>query len=155
MNSRDLFVRYGNLKSACLAVFLLLADGWPEIFFTNAPDNSESDVRLVFSSSVSGSQASDWSSEINVDTPNEVGIIPAATLLNGRPAVVYLDDTNARLRFAASSSPGGELSEDWTWEEVTGSDGARFNLAVANNGDRPVVAYFSDTGDDLFYAIRS
>jgi len=128
---------------------LAVIDGKPAIsYFLGDPDY---DLKYARSSTVTGSNAADWS-VITVDSPGSVGKYSSLAEVAGQPAISYQDDTNDALKYARLFVVQPEA---WTVIAVHTSDigqevGSHTSLAVVNG--YPMITYHDAGEGYLRYA---
>jgi S-layer family protein len=131
----------------------LLADNRPAIAYVDSTN-----AELRFAERSAGGTWSDVLIDADGDgTSTSVGFeADVAILDDGRPAVAYLDGSNAELRYAERSA-GGTWSDvliDADGDGTSTSVGSELSLLTLTSG-RPAVAYYDLTNGELRYAERS
>jgi len=128
---------------------MALIDGRPAISYH---DYTHGHLKYASSSTITGSDAGDWSA-VTVDSSPDVGTYTSLALVEGQPAISYYDATNEALRYARRN-PGPPV----TWTLVTvdtndfGTSVGKYNSLAVVNG-KPFICYFDDTYDDLRHAV--
>lgn len=90
---------------------LALVEGHPAISYY---DLSKADLKYARSTTPHGLVASDWSQKAVVDSDGIVGGSSTLAVVDGAPAISYLDWGNRSVKYARASSPTGGLPGDWT-----------------------------------------
>jgi hypothetical protein len=136
----------------CLAVI----DGNPAISYY---DLSKADLKYARSTTATGQSNGDWSQKTTVDSDGIVGASSTLAVVEGHPAISYLDWTESYLKYTRSTSSTGADTADWPAPVIvddTGELGDCRSLAVV--AGRPALTYFMElnpvTHDefDLIYA---
>ena len=85
-----------------------------------------------------------------LDSEGDVGQDASLAEVNGRPSVVYFNDTNQDLEYLRANDPFGDSWADpVTVHSGAASVGRNPSLAVVNG--RPAVAYYDQSNGDLIY----
>ena len=103
------------------------------------------DLLYVHSADISGGA---WGPSVPVDTNGDVGMFNSMEVIDGSPAIAYLDSSNHDLKYARASDPTGAV-----WEMVLAVDTndiwGSSSLAVV--AGRPAISYYDLGSNDLMY----
>lgn len=135
---------------------LAIINGHPAIAY-QGPDE---DTCYVYSNTVDGMSAADWTAPIIIDgTGGSSGGDVSLCELAGSPAIAYRDNVlGTRVKFARANSATGATAGSWTgpgssFFDLESSNGFYPCMAVING--KPAVAYWKSTTSDLRYAVSS
>ncbi|MCB1216606.1 hypothetical protein KDL44_04400 [bacterium] len=126
----------GDLGADCS---LALVDGRPAVsYYANG------NLRYCWSSTAAGEAEDDWNIRIiDNDTPSNVGFHSSLAVIGGKPAISYYDQLHADLKFAWSSTAGGQSAADWQLMEVPGpAIAGQYSRLVELDG-QPAVCYYT------------
>ena len=129
---------------------LVLASGKPAISYY---DSTAGQLKFAYSATSNGS--SGWTA-LTVDSGFGVEYAlkgAALSIVNGLPAISYLDSTTYALKYAYSSAADGSSGWTTTTVDASGEVGEYNSLAVING--RPAVSYYDATNGALVYAQSS
>lgn len=133
---------------------LAVVDGKPSISWY---DTGFGFVRYSYSSTVTGTNNSDWST-IFIDYADNINSPTSLALIDGRPAICYAASTSPSsvcLKFAWSTTPAGHNEGDW--QRVIVDDSTIYTGSFASLAEvdgKPAVSYYDGSTGSLKYAIR-
>lgn len=131
-------------------------NGHPAIAY----ERNTADTAYVYSASLDGMLAGDWSAPIIIDGEmwNSGGDLSLAEI-DGNPAIAYRDqETGTRLKYARANNATGTPAAAWTdmgsSKLVIDASPSLWGQLQDVNGN-PAIAYWSAVNDDLYYAYSS
>jgi len=131
---------------------LAIVNGNPAISYHS--DSTSFDLRYVQASDVDGAT---WNTPVTVDSVDDTGRYTSLAVVNGKPAIGYLDMTNGNLRYVqASDVDGATWNTPVTVDNIGDSadDTTRYiSLAVING--KPAIGYQDTVSQDLRYVQAS
>lgn len=131
---------------------LAIVDGNPAISYYSL-DNL--DVMFARSTTSTGTKLLDWSQEVTVYSPGVVGAYSSLAIVDGNPAISYIDITNKSLGYIRSTTASGGNASAWLQEPDTVDSwedpGKYTSLAVVDG--RPAISYQDGNDNGLKYAI--
>ncbi len=123
---------------------LAIVAGRPAIAYHDA---TRGDLKFVRAANTTGSGA--WGTPAILHSTGDVGEQTSQAIVNGNPAISYLDSSNGDLKFARNSAPNGFGT--WTIITVVSADNVGFNPSLALVSGNPAIAYYDKTNGDLKY----
>lgn len=158
-------------------IHLVVTDGGSTIDITSAPRLLELDGKPAFcyfegwklmfalSSTPTPSSAADWT-VYRVDggwgyTPDFCGEWSSFTLVNGLPAISHSagmsSENYLRVRYSRATTIAPDDIGDWTSTWATNASGTEQHqfTALANHAGKPVIAWYKQDTQDLYYAAAS
>lgn len=118
---------------------------YPAISYPDSYPND--DLKFVRATSMVGST---WGTPVTVDSTGDVGDWSSLAIVNGRPAISYMDWTNERLKYVRAVDPYGDA---WgTPEMIDGPSVSTMSSLVEINGC-PAIAYCDWNTGELKFAI--
>jgi hypothetical protein len=131
---------------------LALADGHPVIGYY---DFSSQTLKFAYSSSIEGRHEPFWTC-LTIDSSSaDVGWYVSLTLVNGKPAIAYVDKANGTLKYAYSSTVDGSHVTDWRTLVVDSVESAEASVKLAVVAGCPAIAYYDGATSQLKYASSS
>jgi len=121
---------------------LAIVDGTPAISYY---DLSRADLLYARSTTPVGLVASDWSQKVTVDSDGVVGTSSTLAVVDGRPAISYLDRTNNYLKYVRASTATGGLAADWSTMLTLDDSGHVLDChSLAVVAARPMISYYTE-----------
>ncbi len=110
-------------------------------------DETNGDLKYVRASDASGNI---WGSPVTVDSEGDVGIEGTSlAIVNGYPAIGYLDATNGDLKYVRATDASGS---SWGTPQTVDSAGVGGNASLAIVNGNPAISYVDYTNGNLKYA---
>ena len=127
---------------------LAVVDGCPAISYR---DDTNDDLKYARATTRTGGSASDWTQIVTVDSAGAVGYCTSLTVVDGCPAISYMDMSNVDVKYAQASTSTGGSASDWTQIVTVDSAGGSFT-SIAVVGGSPAISYMDDANLNLKYA---
>jgi hypothetical protein len=124
---------------------LTYTNGYPGCFYS---DSDNGDIYFALSNDADGMGA--WTPYLVDPSPAILGFGLNGGVLNGYPAVAYLDSTNNCIKFAMSVNAFGSD----TWNVSVVDDTGMYDPSIAYINWAPAVAY-EGASETLYYAVNS
>jgi len=131
---------------------VVLDNGFPAIAVSDA---GASGLVYYVSSTKTGSQASDWSNPVLVDSTATAGDYLSLAVINGVPAISYYESVGGDLLYAVSDSADGKFADDWTSVTVDSTGDVGLYTSLFEVDGSPAISYYDGTNTDLKYAYAS
>jgi PKD repeat protein len=127
---------------------LAVVDGCPAISYR---DDTNNDLKYARATTSTGESASHWTQIVTVASAGSVGYCTSLAVVDGRPAISYMDMGNVNAKYARASTSTGGSASDWTeFVTVDSAGGSWTSLAVVDGS--PAISYLDDPNLDLKYA---
>lgn len=113
-------------------------------FIEDLSESATKDLKYV---RANDSYGTDWGAPVTVDSDSDVGTDSCLTMVNGYPAILYINTANDEMMFVRATDSAGN---SWGTPVVVASNQSYVNdreLAVVNG--RPAISYAVETG--LYY----
>lgn len=121
---------------------LALVDGNPAISYY---DLSKANLKYARSTTPQGQATGDWSQRVTVDSDGVVGASSSLAVVDGAPAISYLDWGNRNVKYARASTPTGGGLGDWpTVVTIDDSGYAVDGHALLVVAGLPAVCYYTE-----------
>ncbi|MEZ5338582.1 MAG: hypothetical protein R3F46_09980 [bacterium] len=128
-------------------------DGRPAIA---AISHDQEHLGYFLSSTELGLAAEDWDTQIALANGSLLGGSPyMLQLVNGNPAVLFLDSSGNHLSYLRSGSPDGALKADWSAQvDIANSNSYVQAYSMIDASGRPAIAFLDQADNKLKY-VRS
>ncbi|MDQ3023310.1 MAG: PKD domain-containing protein [bacterium] len=114
-------------------------------------DLTNLDLKYIRAANADGSGA--WGVPQTLDSVGNVGYYTSLAVVNGNPAISYLDDTNSDLKYIRATNADGSAWGAPQTLDSAGIVGLYTSLAVVNGF--PAISYYDGTNSDLKYVRAS
>jgi hypothetical protein len=114
---------------------MAIVNGFPAISFFHDIITAQ-DLMFVRATNASGSA---WESPLSIDTTGNVGFYTSLAIVNGNPAISYLDGLNADLKFVRATNADGSAWGSPISLDTDGNVGSFTSLAIVNGF--PAISY--------------
>ncbi|MBN2081339.1 PKD domain-containing protein [bacterium] len=116
-------------------------------------DNTDTALKYSRSSTPTGSASGDWAGYFIVDTATDVGRYASLAVVDGNPAIAYMDTNNSALKYARASTNTGALAGDWsTVLEIDNAGTVGYNARLRIVAGTPAIAYTDLSSNAIKFA---
>lgn len=134
---------------------LAIVDGNPAISYFEAGGK---DLKYVRSTTGTGNSVLDWNPLVTVHSMGYVGQHNVLAVIDGNPAITYMNDSNGSILYMRSNTTTGQDASAWLQipQKIAGGENDVWSAtALAEISTRPAVCYFQmqSGGYVLMYAV--